>query len=68
MEDEYSYIALKGVVELDYDHDRSQADIKALAIRYEGQESGERQSRDNFSKEARVTIYVTIEKVDNTHL
>jgi PPOX class probable F420-dependent enzyme len=64
VEDEYHYVAMRGIAELDYDHDRSQASIKALAIRYDGQEAGERQARDNFSKQDRVTIYMTIEKVD----
>jgi len=64
IEDEYDYVAMRGVIELDYDHDRSQADIKALAVRYEGEEDGERMARNTFRKQARVTIYMTIEKVD----
>lgn len=64
IEDEYDYVALKGVIELDYDHDRSQADIKALAVRYEDEETGERMARNTFRKQARVTIYMTVEKVD----
>jgi PPOX class probable F420-dependent enzyme len=64
IEDEYHYVAIRGVAELDYDPDRSQADIKALAIRYDGQEDGEQMSRNTFSKQDRVTIYMTIEKVD----
>ncbi len=64
VEDEYHYVAIKGIVELDYDHDRAQSDIHALAVRYEGAESAERQSHDSFSKQDRVTIYITIEKVD----
>ena len=64
IEDEYHYVALRGTIELDYDHDRSQADIKALAVRYEGEEDGERMARNTFRKQARVTIYMTVEKVD----
>lgn len=61
VEEDYGYLWVKGRVELDYDPERSQADIKALAIKYDGQEEGERQSRDKFSKQQRVTIYMSIE-------
>lgn len=64
VEDEYDYVAIKGVVELDYDRDRSQADIKALAVRYEGEEGGERMARNTFRPQDRVTMYITIEKID----
>ncbi len=42
IEDDYRYLTLSGYAELDYDHDRSQATIRALAARYEGEESAER--------------------------
>src|SRR6478672_3038939 len=38
IEDEYTYLFLKGRVELDYDQERAQAGIKALAVRYDGEE------------------------------
>jgi PPOX class probable F420-dependent enzyme len=63
IEDGYAYTFVKGRVELDYDPERAQADIKALAVKYDGQESGERQSREKFSKQKRVTIYLNIEEV-----
>jgi PPOX class probable F420-dependent enzyme len=64
VEDEYHYVTLAGHAELDYDPTRTQADIKALATRYEGAEKAERMMRNTFSKQARVTIYMTIEQVD----
>ncbi|HEY0070612.1 MAG TPA: PPOX class F420-dependent oxidoreductase [Chloroflexia bacterium] len=64
VEDEYDYVTLTGRVELDYDRERSQADIKALATRYDGAEKAERMMRNTFSKQDRVTIYMTIERVD----
>jgi PPOX class probable F420-dependent enzyme len=64
VEDEYDYVTLTGRVELDYDRERSQADIKALATRYDGAEKAERMMRNTFSKQDRVTIYMTIESVD----
>lgn len=62
IEDGYRYLALKGTVELEYDHDRSQADIKALAVRYEGEEHAERRAKEVWSKQERVTLYMTIDK------
>ncbi|MDQ5825788.1 MAG: PPOX class F420-dependent oxidoreductase [Chloroflexota bacterium] len=65
VEDEYHYVTLTGRAELDYDHERSQADIKALAVRYDGEEKAERMMRNTFSKQDRVTINMTIENVDS---
>ena len=66
IEDEYNYVTIKGQVELDYDQDRAQADIKALAIRYKGQAEGELMARNTFSKQERITLYMSIDQVD-TH-
>lgn len=65
VEDEYNYVTLTGRAELDYDRERSQADIKALAVRYNGEEKAERMMRNTFSKQDRVTIYMNIENVDS---
>ncbi len=65
VEDEYDYVTLTGRVELDYDRERSQADIRALAVRYDGEEKAQRIMRNTFSKQDRVTIYMTIESVDS---
>ncbi len=64
VEDEYNYVTLTGRAELDYDPERTQADIKALATRYKGEKEAERMVRKTFSKQARVTIYMTVEHVD----
>ena len=63
IEDEYTYLFLKGRVELDYDQERAQAGIKALAVRYDGEEEAERQARDLYSKQERANIYMSIEEV-----
>ncbi len=63
MEDGYRYITIRGLVDLIYDPVASQRDIRRLAIRYHGEEAGDRQSREQFSKEERVTILLHIEKV-----
>jgi PPOX class probable F420-dependent enzyme len=66
IEDGYKYVTIKGKVELDYDQDRAQADIKALAIRYKGEDEGEQMARNTFSKQERITLYMSIDQVD-TH-
>jgi PPOX class probable F420-dependent enzyme len=63
IEDDYRYLFLKGQADFDYDPQRSQADIKALAVRYDGPELAEQKSRDTFSKQKRVTIYMNIEEI-----
>lgn len=65
VEDEYFYVTLTGRAELDYDPERTQADIKALATRYDGAETAERRVRNTFSKQQRITIYMTIESIDD---
>ena len=61
--DGYRYMTIKGHAELVYNQERTQADIKALAIRYHGQEKGERQARELYSKQERVTIYMSIDQI-----
>jgi PPOX class probable F420-dependent enzyme len=64
VEDGYRYVTVKGRAELDYDMERARADKRALAIRYYGREKGEQLARDVYSHQERVTIYVSIDKVD----
>ncbi len=64
IEDEYRYVTIKGSALLDYERERSQADIKALATRYYGPEKAEDRTRTQFVKEDRVSIYMTIESVE----
>jgi hypothetical protein len=61
--DEYRYVTLRGSVTLIDDERVAQADIKHLATRYDGPESAERQMRRQFSREARVTIHLSIDRV-----
>ena len=55
-EDELTWVALQGTVELDDDRDASMRDILALARRY-------RSSGDEFGGQQRVTVRVRVEKV-----
>jgi PPOX class probable F420-dependent enzyme len=61
--DGYSYVTVSGVVALDDDPQTAQSDIRALAIRYDGEESGNRQAAEVFSKQKRVSIYLPIQHV-----
>lgn len=61
--DGYRYVTIAGVATLDDNPATAQADIRDLAIRYDGQESGQRQAQEFFSKQRRVSIYVPIQRV-----
>ncbi|MFI5272502.1 MAG: TIGR03618 family F420-dependent PPOX class oxidoreductase [Ktedonobacterales bacterium] len=59
--DGYTFVTVSGAVTLDDNQRTAQSDIRALAIRYHGQEEGERQSREQFSAQQRVTINLPIQ-------
>ncbi|HEY7357905.1 MAG TPA: PPOX class F420-dependent oxidoreductase [Ktedonobacterales bacterium] len=61
--DGYRWVTISGQVALNDDQAVAQPDIKRLAIRYHGQEKGEKQARESFSKQQRVTIRLKIERV-----
>jgi PPOX class probable F420-dependent enzyme len=63
VEDGYRYVTISGVTETNDDQEVAQEDIRRLAIRYHGQEAGERQSREQFSKQHRITLRLPIEQV-----
>jgi PPOX class probable F420-dependent enzyme len=63
VEDGEKYVTIEGPVELEFDLERARADKKALAIRYFGPEKAEQMAREVYSKQERVTIYVTPVKV-----
>jgi PPOX class probable F420-dependent enzyme len=57
------YVTIEGTVEMIEDQARAQADIKALATRYDGPEEAERSMRDSFSKQQRITLLLSIDRV-----
>jgi PPOX class probable F420-dependent enzyme len=63
VEDGYRYVTISGTAQLIDDQQVAQADIRSLAIRYNGEEEGNRQSVEQFSKQHRITIRVPIERV-----
>ena len=60
--DGYSFVTITGTIELDEDQSVAQEDIKGLAIRYHGQEKGNRQAREQFSKQHRITLRLPVTK------
>ena len=63
VEDGYNYVTLSGMVRLDDDQATAQADIQRLATRYHNPAKAEQMMRDTFSKQQRITIRMSIERV-----
>jgi PPOX class probable F420-dependent enzyme len=63
VEDGQRFVTIAGRIEFVEDQATAQADIKALAIRYDGPESGKEQARTTFSHQQRVTLLLPIERV-----
>ena len=59
VEDGYHYVTFRGTVEFDEEQERALEDIRALAIRYHGKEEGERAWQEEYSRQRRVTIYLS---------
>lgn len=62
-EEEGRYVTLSGRVTVVDDPVRGQADIRRLAVRYDGEAEAERMVESVFGPQDRVTLLVTIEKV-----
>jgi len=62
VEDGYRYVCVSGSVRTITDRETTQADIRRLAARYEGEESAERQMRASFSKQERISYRFRIER------
>jgi len=61
--DGYRFVTIAGAAQVVEDQATAQADIRELAIRYHGQEVGERQAAEQFSHQQRVSIYLPITQV-----
>jgi PPOX class probable F420-dependent enzyme len=64
VEDTYRYVTVKGTAELNEDPAQGQADIKALAVRYEGPERAEEMVAESFGKQHRVSILLPLANID----
>ncbi len=65
VEERYRYVAIYGKVTLDEDGAATQADILRLAIRYCGEEEGQRLAEREYAHQQRVSIWLTIERIDS---
>lgn len=63
VEDGDRFVTISGTASLNADPAVAQADIRSLAIRYDGEEEGAREARETFSKQDRVSIYLPISRV-----
>jgi len=63
IEDGYRYLTITGQITMNDDQVVAQADIAALATRYEGAEKAAQQVESQFGKEERVTLRLSIERV-----
>lgn len=61
--DGYTYVTIKGRVEMIDDPHISQRDIYRLSARYHGEEKARRQMETQFSKEQRVTLHLIPERI-----
>lgn len=62
-EEGYNYVTVSGKVEFIDDQQTAQADIYRLAVRYDGEESAQRQMQESFGKEQRVTLHLRFDHV-----
>jgi PPOX class probable F420-dependent enzyme len=65
IEDGQRYLAVRGTVTVDDDPARGQETMKAVTTRYEGAEVAERQMKEMYSKQHRITLTLKIESVDS---
>ncbi len=56
-------LTINGTVQLIDDPERAQHDIYRLSARYHGEEKASRQMQEQFSKETRVSLLLTPERV-----
>lgn len=68
VEDGYTWLTIVGTARLIDDQETAQADIKHLSTINHGEEIAERQMANQFSKQIRVTIRLSIEHVMGENL
>jgi PPOX class probable F420-dependent enzyme len=64
VEEGQRYVTLEGTIAMIEDEATAQADIAALARRYEGPEEGDRMAREEFASQNRVSLILTVNRVD----
>jgi PPOX class probable F420-dependent enzyme len=63
VEDGFRFVTIQGDVEMIDDQTVAQADIRALAERYEGPDYPEEQARANWGHQQRITLILSIRRV-----
>jgi hypothetical protein len=63
VEDGYRFITIRGTARLIDYVATAQEDIRQLAASYHGEETADRQVREQFSKQERVSIYLAADRV-----
>jgi len=63
VEDGYRFVTVRGTARLVDNVATAQDDIRQLAVRYDGEEAAERQMREQFSKQERVSIHLGTDRV-----
>lgn len=63
VEDGERYVTIAGRITMIEDESVAQEDIRRLAIRYDGAEEGNRQAREVFSKQQRITLHLSMDKL-----
>ena len=64
VEDGYRYVTISGVAELNEGQAIAQADIRALAARYHGDDKADEMMREQFGTQRRLTITLRPDNVD----
>ena len=59
----YTFVTIVGTIRMIDDPATAQEDIRRLAVLNHGEAEGNRQSREEFSKQQRVSLYMSIERV-----
>ena len=63
VEDGYNFVTISGSVSLNENQETAHRDIYRLAVRYNGEEKAKQQLEKQFSKEYRITLYLSCENV-----
>jgi PPOX class probable F420-dependent enzyme len=63
VEDGQRFVTIAGPIQFAEDEATAQEDIRRLAVRYDGEDEGNRQARESFSAQQRVSLYLATERV-----
>lgn len=64
VEDGYRYVAISGRVAMNDDQAVAQPDIQRLATRYHGADHARKMMAEQFGKQTRVTLRLTVDRID----